>query len=54
MLIFDSLGFFDPSKIWKISLLVILKFSSQKTDDFRFLKIEKITFQTRNMVLLRL
>ena len=33
---------------------VILKLSPQKTDDFRFLQIEKITFQARNMVFLRL
>ena len=35
-------------------LVVFLKFSPQKTDNFRFLQIEKITSQSRNMVFLRL
>ena len=44
LLIFDSLGLFDPNITKKISLVVFLKFSPEKTDDFRFLRIEKITF----------
>ena len=54
LLIFDNLGLFDQPKIQKMSEVIILKSSPQKTDDFRFSKIEKITLQTRNMVFLRL
>ena len=52
-LIFDSLGLFEPPKICKMLLIVFLKFSPQ-TDDLRFLQIEKITPQSRNMVFLRI
>ena len=54
LLIFYSLGLFEPHKTRKMSLIVFLKFSPEKTDDFRFLQIEKITFQSRNMVFSRL
>ena len=34
-------GFVDPPEIYKVPWVIILKYSPLKTDDFRFLKIEK-------------
>ena len=49
LLIIYSLDLFDPHKTRKMTLAVFLKFSPEKTGDFRFLQIEKIKFQSRNM-----
>ena len=45
LLIF-GFGLFDPPEIFKVSLIVILKYSPLKTDDFRILQTEKISFQS--------
>ena len=42
LLIFDSFGLSNPPELLKVPLLVILKYSPQETDDFRFLQIENI------------
>ena len=47
--VFFLLGLLYTPKVWKICLNVFLKYSPQKSDDFRFLQIEKISFQSKDM-----